>query len=246
MPPPRFIVERLPASGERVRLPAEEEVHARSRRLASGDEVLLIDGTGARAEGRIAEAARGEFHINVTGIRPADDPGPAIRLAVAGVRPERMSWTAEKAAELGVSRLTLVRTDRTQSFRAGPSALARLERLVREAAKQSGADRWPLCEGPVDLAEALDAADGVRLFLDASGEAFPPSLEGPVSLLVGPEGGWSEAERASASRAGWRAVALPAATLRAETAAVAAVVLTRAALAREPSKEDGASGAAGH
>ncbi len=198
---------------------------------------MLIDGSGAEADGRIAGIVRGEIDVVVSAVRPAPDrdSGPEIRLAVAGVRPERMSWTAEKAAELGVALLTLVRTDRTQAFRTGSQTLARLERLVREAAKQSGATRWPRCEGPVDFGHVLEAPppESIRLILDASGGAFPAELAAsPVSLLVGPEGGWSEPERTSASRAGWTAVALPASTLRAETAALAAVVLTRAAFAR--------------
>jgi 16S rRNA (uracil1498-N3)-methyltransferase len=140
---------------------------------------------------------------------------------------------AEKAAELGASRLTVVATERTQSFRARDGLLPRLERIVREAAKQAGAARFTSVAGPVAFAEALSADASARLLVDPSGEAFPARLPaGTAALLVGPEGGFTDAERAAARESGWLTVALPAGVVRAETAAVAAIVLARAALSR--------------
>ena len=213
----------------------------------TGDQVVLIDGSGAEADGEIASLDRSGAEVSVLAVRPAGDPGPAIWLGVCAVRAERIAWIAEKAGELAVATLALVRSERTQAFRAADGAPERLERLAREAAKQSGGTRWPRCEGPIDFARALEpggaGAEGVggvegaegkaRFFFDASGAAFPVSLAGgAASILIGPEGGWTEGERAAAAAAGWTAVRLPAATLRTETAAVAAVVLTRAALER--------------
>ena len=131
--------------------------------------------------------------------------------------------------------MTVVQTARTQSFRASPDALARLERVARAAAKQSDAARWPRIAGPITFAAALaeDPASH-RIFLDAAAGSFPRELSArPVALLVGPEGGWTEAERGAARAAGWSAAALPAGKLRAETAAIAALVLARAALGRK-------------
>jgi 16S rRNA (uracil1498-N3)-methyltransferase len=72
-------------------------------------------------------------------------------------------------------------------------------------------------------------------FSRAAGEGFPRELSvRSVALLVGPEGGWTDAERAAARVAGWSAAALPAGKLRAETAEIAALVLARAALGRKP------------
>ena len=91
--------------------------------------------------------------------------------------------------------------------------------------------RWPRCEGPVGFREALASATGaVRLMLDPGGSPFPRIIAGSsAALLVGPEGGWTEKERDQARGAGWTLAGLPAGTLRAETAAVAAIVLARAA-----------------
>jgi 16S rRNA (uracil1498-N3)-methyltransferase len=87
--------------------------------------------------------------------------------------------------------------------------------------------------GPIPFEAALVQDPAFhRLLLDAEGESFPASLSGrPVVLLVGPEGGWTPAERGAARDRGWSVVGLPAGKLRAETAAVGALVLARAALA---------------
>jgi 16S rRNA (uracil1498-N3)-methyltransferase len=164
-------------------------------------------------------------------VLPGRGAEPGLALLVSGLRPERLSWLVEKATELSVDRVTIVQTARTQSFRASPEALGRLERVARAAAKQSDAARWPRIAGPVPLPAALaeDPASH-RIFLDAAGEGFPRELSvRSVALLVGPEGGWTDAERAAARVAGWSAAALPAGKLRAETAAIAALVLARAA-----------------
>src|SRR5262249_58320297 len=119
-------------------------------------------------------------------------PGPEgrILLAAAGIRPERLAWMAEKATELGVARFVLLRSERTQTHRAGPSLSGRLGRVIREAAKQSESARWPSVEGPWSLEELLSRETrGARFLLDASGDPFPGEIgERDVSLAIGPEG----------------------------------------------------------
>jgi hypothetical protein len=130
--------------------------------------------------------------------------------------------------------LTIVSSERTQSFRASADLLPRLARLVREAAKQAERARWPAITGPVPLSDLLRTESaGNRLILDSQGEMFPAVLAPlETALLVGPEGGWSAPNLAEAFSAGWIPVSLAAGILRAETAAVAALALARSALAR--------------
>ncbi len=233
----RLVVDALPVAGGVSRIGGEEAAHAKARRLRAGDAVVLVDGSGREAHGRVVRFARGEVEVAVESIRATERPAhPPVHLLVAAVRAERLAWIAEKATELGASRLSLVVSERTQSFRARESIAGRLSRIVREAAKQTGVARWPAVEGPRPFADALRAETSeTRLILDPSGEPFPATLAAaPAALLVGPEGGWTDRELGDALSAGWLAVSLAAGKLRAETAAVAGLALARAALARVP------------
>jgi 16S rRNA (uracil1498-N3)-methyltransferase len=228
----RLIVAALPEPGETVRLTPEEAAHARARRLAAGDPVLLLDGTGRAAAGHVVRHTRTETLVEVSQMIDAAPRAPSAALLVAGLRAERLSWLVEKATELGAARVTIVESERTQSFRAAAGLLPRLERIAREAAKQCERADWPRIDGPVAFARALDAESAPeRFLLDLDGDLFPERVGGAgAAIAIGPEGGWTESERDAASSRGWRIVRLPAGKLRAETAAIAAMVLLRAAL----------------
>lgn len=235
VPVPRFVVPRLPEAGATAHLDGADAAHARARRLARGDAVVLVDGSGREAQASVGDIGRRGVELSVSAVTEAPpDPLAPIHLFVAAVRAERLSWIAEKATELGAAALTLVVSERTQRERAGDPVAERLARVILEAAKQSERARWPRVEGPIAFGRALaDAAPGHRYLLDPRGEAFPAELApAPTSLLVGPEGGWSDREQQEAIAAGWSTVSLSAGKLRAETAAVAALTLARAALAR--------------
>jgi len=231
----RLLIAALPGAGESCRIEGEEAAHARARRVAQGDAVILVDGSGREAHGRIARTTREGLDVDVESVRAAapEAHGP-IHLLVAAIRSERLAWIAEKATELGASRVTLVTSERTQRFRANEGLVPRLERIIREAAKQAERARWPEVSGPSALADALGAETGpTRLILDPTGEPFPAILpSGATALLIGPEGGWTQKELETALAAGWITASLAAGKLRAETAAVAALTLARTALDR--------------
>jgi len=193
-----------------------------------------VDGKGAEAAARVVRIWKDGFEVAVERVRAPGAPVPAIALLVAAVRLERLAWITEKATELGTTRLVLLATGRTQSFRAAAAASGRLERVARAAAKQSGAAAWPEIVGPIAAPQALAAETApTRLLLDASGAPFPAVLAPkPTAIAIGPEGGWAPEELAQAKSLGWSVVRLPAGTLRAETAAVAALALLRAARER--------------
>ncbi len=237
VPGARFVVASLPAAGDTCVLGREKAAHARARRLGPGDPVVLVDGSGVEAFGRVATLRVGRQGVTVAIERVAPaaaEDGPPIHLCVAAVRSERLSWIAEKATELGAASLLLVVSERTQGPRAGAGLVPRLRRIVEEAAEQSERARWPRVEGPVAFAAALAREDAaLRFLLDPRGDPFPAELPSrAIALLVGPEGGWSDAEHEAAIAAGWVATSLAAGKLRAETAAVAGLTLARTALAR--------------
>lgn len=228
----RLIVSALPQPGATVRLSREEAAHARALRLSVGQSVVLLDGSGREARATVVRLAKEETLLEVSGVSLAAPTGSPISLLACGLRAERLAWLVEKGTELGVSRVVLVVSERTQSFRASPRALPRLEGVARAAAKQSGRADWPALSGPIPLSRALEQEEVThRLFLDFDGDSFPRRLAPDASAIaVGPEGGWTDSERSEAAERGWKRVTLPAGSLRAETAALASLVLLRAAL----------------
>jgi 16S rRNA (uracil1498-N3)-methyltransferase len=233
VPRARLIVPRCPEAGARVVITGAEAAHARARRLSSGDPVALVDGTGMESRGRLLRLTSSRAEIEIEEVIRAAEPDVDLTLLLAVLRPERMAWVAEKATELFASRVVLVASERAQAFRSSQANVARLGRVAQEAAKQCESARWPRIEGPLALEDVWRQPAAHRLFLDLEGETFPAVLApGAVAILVGPEGGWTSAERGEAVAGGWRILRLPAGKLRAETAAVAALVLARAALER--------------
>lgn len=235
MPGPRLFVERLPDAPGAVRLTAEEASHARARRLTVGSGVVLVDGSGRVAHARLVRRSREGVDVAIDRFETEDAVMVPIRLLISGLRIERLAWIVEKATELALQKIVIVRAERTQPFRAGPDAKARLERVARAAAKQSGASRWPALEGPFPAAEAFAReASGARWLLDPSGDPFPATISSAagIALAVGPEGGWMDRERDEAARRGWRIASLPAGRLRAETAALCAIALALSASRR--------------
>lgn len=225
--PRRLFAEDVLA--DEVVLSASEAHHALNvLRLGPGDAVELFDGRGTRARGRIVRARRGELTVAVEARdRIVARPTPEIHLAFAVPKGKRVDWLLEKATELGVASLQPVRFDRSI---AGGKPHRWWAHCI-SAAKQCGLDYLPELAEPIALAEFLPAApDGVKLLGDTRGEAssVPAALAGqtgdrPICLLVGPEGGLTDDERAAVLGGGFRPVRLGSTTLRIETAAVALV-----------------------
>ena len=145
----------------------------------------------------------------------------------------------EKATEVGADVVVPVIAERTDGglARAAEKRSERWRTIAEEAAQQSGRLSAPRLSEPVSFQDALARPADLRCFLDFDGvpldEALPPcGADRRVSVLIGPEGGWTAGERAAAQAAGWLPVRLGATVLRAETAAIVAVALVRQ-LARE-------------
>ena len=230
----RLIVLRLPEPGATLAVAGSEAAHLRARRVGRGDDVVLLDGSGREAIAQVIGVTRRDATLRVSEILRRESGSRPTSLFLAGLKPEPLSWAVEKATELGAAEVTIVKSERTQSFRATATLLPRLERVAREAAKQCGRADWPTLSGPVAVESVLsDRRFAHRFFLDFDGAPLPSRLSAaPAALLVGPEGGWSAGERSAASASGWKVVTLPAGRLRAETAVVAALTLVNAARER--------------
>ena len=206
-------------------------------RQAVGDELLLFN--GRNGEWRSAITVIGKRAVGVAAIsqeRP-QDAGPDLDLIIALVKRGRLETIVEKAAELGARRVRLVSTARTNAERI---RVERLTLIATEAAEQTGRLDVPLVSVPETLDSLLAgwSVDGQSLlFCDEAGDA-PPALAALTgreisawAILIGPEGGFSPAERA-AIRALRQTVpaSLGPRILRADTAAIAAMTLWQSML----------------
>ena len=221
---PRLFVRSVLAEDARVDLDAGQANYLGNvMRLGEGAELLVFDGSSGEWLARIAEAGKKRMTLSVERrTREAEDV-PDVWLAFAPVKRNQTDWLVEKATELGVAKLIPVMTRRTIAERV---KLERLEAIAIEAAEQCGRTRLPVIGEPVQLAQLLKQGDRQLYFADEGGgePAASTFRPGPSTILTGPEGGFTDEERA-AIRAAPNAVAvsLGPRILRAETAALAAL-----------------------
>ncbi|MCU1460401.1 MAG: rsmE [Acidimicrobiales bacterium] len=202
---------------------ADDDRHHLERvlRLRAGDAITVADGRG-----RWRACSFGP-RLTLDGDTMVDPPpSPPVTVAFALTKGDKPELAVQKLTEVGADRIVLVMAEhsvaRWDDDKAG-RALARLRKVAREAAMQSRRTWLPEVAGPVPFAEAA-GIPGASL-ADVGGD--PPSLARPA-VLVGPEGGWSDAERSTAGALGLPTVGLATNVLRAETAAVIAGALLAA------------------
>lgn len=216
-------------SGAVMTVAGAQARHARVRRVAAGDNIVVLDGTGGEAAATVISLDAGSMIVRISGaLLHQSKEMPAITLFVPPLRMPVMAWLVEKGTELGASRITVVESARSQAKRAlqVQAGRARLARVGEAAARQCGRGDVPLLEGPIAFSAALDREAGLRILFDPLGEAVGESANPRDStvLWVGPEGGFTREELELARQRGWKMCRLPGYTLRAETAAVAALV----------------------
>lgn len=222
------------ATGRRERLDEGEQHHLRVRRARPGEQVGLRDGAGLVGTGRLVAAGR-SLEVDVETASARARP-PELTLAVGAGDRERFAWMVERAVELGVTRVVPLETERSGGVatRLKDQHLVRLRRRALEAVKQCGAAWVTEVSAPLKLTELAERPpSGTRWVADPGGGAAPAALDGgPVTVVIGPEGGLSEQERAALAVAGFQPVALASHTLRFETAALAAAALVGSARLR--------------
>ncbi len=212
-------------------LSPEESHHAvASRRVKAGAEVLLFDGVGGEATAVVTSADRRTVVVDVSGI--AHHPYDAdlrLTLAVAMGKAHRQSYLIEKCTELGVAAICPIVTERSVT-KPGSSAVDKWSRRAIEAAKQSKRCWVPTIHPSASLGEVISDTSSFAWvgFADTTGGCAPldrmlqPMASGSdVLVLVGPEGGFSDAEREAMGAARAVPTSLSRTVLRTETAAVA-------------------------
>jgi 16S rRNA (uracil1498-N3)-methyltransferase len=157
-----------------------------------------------------------------------------MHLYLAVFKFDRFEWAVEKCTELGVSSIIPVLAQRTDAHLAGGAQkrVERWRRIAHEAAQQSRRDDVPEIQNPEKLEKAIREASGQRIVLAETEReqrlADLVGLDSSISLAIGPEGGWTEAELRLFNQAGWIQASLGQTILRTETAAIAALAIAQA------------------
>lgn len=240
----RFFVDGI-RNGQ-AELRGDEARHlTRVLRVEAGQHFEISDNSSVYlAEVAEARGDRVVFRIE----SPIDSPPPPVlvTLCAALVKFDRFEWIVEKATELGVARILPVETTRVEKglYEASRKRSERWARIARESSQQSRRARLPEILPAVRFDAAVATEAEARLFLDEAGAppllGVLPASPASVALLLGPEGGWTDAERARAIESGWTAAGLGAQILRAETAAIAALAIVMSAASIRPKPQQGA------
>ena len=235
---PRFYCPAPLQPDALLNLPAQAARHVQVLRLQPGQALTLFNGEGGEFEATVTHMGRSEVTVRVGQPQPLDRAAQrAVTLALGMPANERMDWLVEKATELGVTALQPLMSDRSVLRLSGERAekkVAHWHSVAVAASEQCGGNRLPQLL-PVStlaawLAKQPAAPAGTRLLLSLRPhspglrEAVAPlAPDALVTLLSGPEGGLSPAEEEAALASGFVAVSLGQRTLRAETAALAAL-----------------------
>lgn len=226
-------------TGDVVTFGGAEAHHAATvRRVRTGEEVTLGEGTGSWVEAVVESAAPREVSVRVLSVRHEPRPSPRVTLVQALAKGDRDELAVQAATELGVDRIipwqaarSVSRWDAAKRDR----GVARWQSIVREAAKQAHRAWVPRVEAPVSTVELLPLAPAA-LVLEPTAQtplsAVVPADVDDIVLLVGPEGGIAPDELERLDDAGATLVRLGPTVLRTSTAGPAALALLNGRLGR--------------
>ena len=224
--------------GDFIELCEEESLHlARVLRVKEQQFVEILNGKGVLVEGKCVQVFYQQVKVEVTAVELVSSVQPDICLGVAWTKGRKWEEMIRPLTELGVYRITPLFTQRTDAR--GPTAKFESKRskwykLAAEACKQSGNPWLPTIDLPSTLSDFIcDHSTSDELWigsLDANLDKLQPSSSSSkVSLLIGPEGGWSMEEEKLVTERGGRRFSLGPYALRVESAALSALAVARSA-----------------
>ena len=235
---PRFHCPVPLTLGAEIDLPATAARHVQVLRLQPGATITLFNGEGGEHSATILRMGRSDVGVRIDAHQAVErEPQRAVHLAVGMPANDRMDWLVEKATELGVASIQPLHTAHSVLRLNGERATkkqAHWQQVAVAACEQCGGNRVPVIHPVRDysawLATANERAD-LRCVLSLAAESRPllslieeHGPTGSIAFLSGPEGGLSASEDRSARAAGWKPATLGERVLRAETAALSALV----------------------
>lgn len=224
----RYFVES-PIQGHRASLFGAEAHHLlHVMRVQVGQEVILVDGSGAEFTATLENVERNQADLIIHHRNQVDRELPfPLTLGVALPKGQRQRWLVEKLVELGVNTLVPLHTVRAVAS-TETKTLQRLQRTVIEATKQCSRTRLMEITSATDVHDffVTTPTDARRWIAHPGGSqssTLQAACESPSAsyLAIGPEGGFTDQEVADATQAGWKMVHLGPRILRTETAAIA-------------------------
>jgi 16S rRNA (uracil1498-N3)-methyltransferase len=242
------VTQSLSAGAEVAPTPEQARYLTQVMRHGVGDEILVFNGADGEWRARICEVSKRGCRLAAEAMTRPQAAGPDLDLVIALVKRGRLETIVEKATELGVRRIRLATTRRTN---ADHTNVSRLQAIAAEAAEQTGRLDVPEVIGPEKLDRLLDGWPPARrlMFCDEAGddpsaewggeqgrarpviEALQGQSGGGWAVLIGPEGGFAPEERSRLRGLGHVIpVTLGPRILRADTAAISALTLWQVVL----------------
>ncbi len=230
----RLFLPEIDPSGE-TRIVGEKARYLSTvLRCREGDELLLFDGRAASYRAKIIGITKREVSVEILGVARADTESPVGLSLIQGLlKGDKMDLVIQKTTELGVREIIPAATARSQF--SDTRRVPRWRKIAEEAAQQCGRTTVPHVRDTLPFDE-LFSSSGIHtkchglLFWEEEGTGFHEALEevkgkGPLSIAVGPEGGFTREEAALAESAGLVITSMGRRILRAETAAIAAAAI---------------------
>lgn len=229
---PRFPIARGQIKNEAATITGPDYRHiVNVLRLRPGSDVILFEEGGVEYVGKITEINRREVKVLIKGSRkPETESRLNITLLQGIPKGDKMDWIVEKSTELGVGTIIPVITERSQIRRS--HKVQRWQRIANESTKQCGRVKAPFILEPMAFISAIKMTDnsGLNIIFYEKSESrlrdeikkIPQHIDN-ITLLIGPEGGFSEEEVGLARDVGFIPLGLGPRILRTESAAIVAL-----------------------
>ncbi len=196
-------------------------------RMKKGEELLLTDGKGKKAQAIIVDDHRKKCVVQITKVENSETTSPTITIGISLLKnTSRLEWFMEKSTELGITEIFPLICDHTEKEHFKEE---RMQQILISAMLQSQQSRMPILHMPVEFSQILNNSSAIKLIAYCGdGEKKPLNatlINSNAIILIGPEGDFSKKEFNAAIEKGFQPVTLGNTRLRTETAGIVAAAI---------------------